>query len=175
MEVEDGRGQSPGCGEMAQDEGGGDSAGAPSGPVVASSTPSAPLSQGSGDAVEATPSSLRRTQPGTEKQGAREPCSGLDRRWAPRGGPRGPRGSRGQAAWPGMRRLNPGRAGDRLRSREQPQAGLALDPPSPAPAPASPGALGGLGVHILGPSGPRLSGTKSGSLKSTGDAAECTL
>lgn len=83
--LEHGRGQSPGCGEMAQDEGGGDSAGAPSGPVVASSTPSAPLSQGSGDAVEATPSSLRRTQPGTEKQGAREPCSGLDRCWAPGG------------------------------------------------------------------------------------------
>lgn len=46
------------------------------------------------------------------------------------------------ARLPGQGCGGPGRAGDRLRSHEEPQAGLALDPPSPASAFTSPGALG---------------------------------
>ena len=152
---------------MAPDEGGGDSAGAPSGPGMAHCSPS----HGAADAIEAASSALLRTQPSTEKQGAWEPCSGLDRSWA---SSCGPRGNWGQAARPGMRRLSPGRAGDGLRSCEQPQAELPWTRPhQPLVSPL--GALRGLGSHIPGPSGPCLSSTESGSLRSRADASECTL
>lgn len=140
-------GQSSGRGEMAPDEGGGDSAGAPSGPGMAHCSPS----HGAADAIEAASSALLRTQPSTEKQGAREPCSGLDRSWA---SSCGPRGNWGQAARPGMRRLSPGRAGDGLRSCEQPQAELPWTRPhQPLVSPLL-GPLGGWGRTSRAPQGP---------------------